>query len=620
MKRIYINTILACSFVACALTACTDVWDEHYQTDSTLSGDDNLWELISSNPELTEFAALLEATGYDTLLSMNRSYTVWAPTQMPEEVNMASLESASDSLLGVYRKEIVENHIANFSHVAGGIRDKEDKKNYKKVEMLNKKSYDFVGSTNGSYKFAGNGLRSTNVVAKNGVLHVLEGYTTFASNIWEQLAKEKRVNKLFAFLNKDYKREFNPAASTPGPIVDGKPTYLDSVFTESCRWFYELGQINKEDSSYTMYALTDRAWDELVEKTKAYYVYQPGLMTLSEYGNLSSEALTDSLAKEFSCRNLIFSNTINKRFFEGATDTLKSNYPSYPRQLFIGNEADSLRNGTVYEYESLSNGSLYVVDAVNYNPFTCWFDTLRVEGENLWYQTSEAVEVALKANASSKGIDKDSIIYDQISRGAVGVFTPKELHDLPVLSFYVDDVLSSYYRVSIVVLPPHIINPADTAFIKPNKFDAVLHFADGTNSGSLVQRGFNDREAHPSLQMVEYKDPKGNIKYIDTAFVSNVNKIDTIVLADCIRIPYSEYRLKGLTGKDRMTRLELKTTIRISSAESSADAVLAQYDNVGNKFYPNNHYLKPGQPKWKYDTSYRIDQVIFEPIEAPQGE
>ena len=613
MKRIYINTILACSFVACALTACTDVWDEHYQTDSTLSGDDNLWELISSNPELTEFAALLEATGYDTLLSMNRSYTVWAPTQMPDDVNLASLESASDSLLGVYRKEIVENHIANYSHVAGGIRDKEDMKNYKKVEMLIKKSYDFVGSTNGSYKFAGNGLRSTNVVAKNGVLHVLDGYTTFASNIWEQLAKEKRVNKLFSFLNKDYKRDFNPAASTPGPIVDGKPTYLDSVFTESCRWFYELGQINKEDSSYTMYALTDKAWDELVEKTKAYYVYQPGLTTLSDYGNLSSEALTDSLAKEFSCRNLVFSNTVNKRYFEGATDTLKSNYPSYPRQLFIGNEADSLSHGSVHEYESLSNGSLYVVDAVNYNPFTCWFDTLRVEGENLWYQTSEAVDVALNAYASSKGIDKDSIIYDQISRGAVGVFTPKELHDLPVLSFYVDDVLSSYYRVSVVILPPHIINPADTAFIKPNKFDARLYFADGTNSGSLALRGLENRKAHPSVQEIEYKKPNGDVESVDIAFVSDVNKIDTIVLADCIRIPYSEYRLKSLTGNVRKTRLELTTTIKASTSNLAGPPAL-RYDNIGNKFDAT------GQPKWKYDNSYRIDQVIFEPIEAPQGE
>jgi uncharacterized surface protein with fasciclin (FAS1) repeats len=510
---------------------------------------------------------------------------------MPGYYDMNML--GNDSALSMYRKEIVENHIADFSHVAGGIRDKEDKKNYSKIKMLNGKAYDFIGSKSGSYLFADNSLRFSNVVAKNGVLHILDGYTTFASNIWEQLAKEKSVNKLFTFLNKDYKREFNPAASTPGPIVDGKPTYLDSVFTESCRWFYELGQINKEDSSYTMYALTDRAWDELIEKTKAYYVYQPGLTTLDEYGNLSSEDLTDSLAKEFSCRNLVFSNTINKRFFEGVTDTLKSNYPSYPRQLFIGNEADSLSHGSVYEYKSLSNGSLYVVDAVNYNPFTCWHDTIRVEGESLWYQTSEVIDVAKNAIASSKGIDKDSVLYDQVSKGALGVFTPKEEKGTPILTFYLDDVLSGYYRVSIVVLPPQIVNPADTLFIKPNKFNAYLHYADGTNSHKLGV--VEDTNPDPSVVDGKAQD-----------FISDETRIDTIVLAECIKVPYTEYRLKSMTGKTRTTRLELTTEITFGNS--------ARYDNRGDKFDAN------GQTKWKYDNSYRIDQVIFEPIEAPQGE
>jgi hypothetical protein len=144
-----------------------------------------------------------------------------------------------------------------------------------------------------------------------------------------------------------------------------------------------------------------------------------------------------------------------------------------------------------------------------------------------------------------------------------------------------------------VVLPPQIVNPADTLFIKPNKFNAYLHYADGTNSHKLG--------------VVEDTNPDPSVvdgKALD--FISDETRIDTIVLAECIKVPYTEYRLKSMTGKTRTTRLELTTEITFGNS--------ARYDNRGDKFDAN------GQTKWKYDNSYRIDQVIFEPIEAPQGE
>lgn len=592
MKRIGINIILACSFVACALTACTDAWDEHYQTDSVLSGDENLWELISSKPELEQFAALLQATGYDSLLTKNRSYTVWAPTQMPGDFDITLLDN--DSALKVYRKEIVENHIADFNHVAGGLRDKEDKKTYSKIEMLNGKAYDFTGPANGGYLFADNKLMSSNEVAKNGVLHVLDGCVSFAANIWEQLAREsKLIGKLYAFLEKDYKREFNPYGSTPGPIVDGQPTYLDSAFTESCRWFYEIGQLNREDSSYTMYALTDKAWDELVEMTKSYFVYDPKMKVLSEFGSISPEQLSDSLVREFACKNLVFSNTVNKKYYQGEKDSLIST----TRQLFPGDTARALADGCL-KTVNLSNGTLHIIDQVNYKPYTWGFDTIRFEGESLAGNWSEQEIVVNNANAKWTGIDKDSIVndivvYDHVSRGAVGVITPKEEKDKPTLNFYIDNILSGYYKVSIVLLPPNIVNSADNGFIKPNKFNAVLYYADGTNSGFLGVK--KDTDPNPSV-----------VKGTTQAFISDETKIDTIVLTECIKIPYCEYRVKNFSGKTRLTRLELTTEITFGAYNGSA----ARFDNRGDK----------NQGRWKYDNSYRIDQLIFEPIEAPEGE
>ena len=179
---------------------------------------------------MDDFEELLRATGYDEVLQQERSYTVWAPSSLSDLLDVSSLSTASDSLLAVYRKEIVENHIANYSQVAGGIRDKEDKKNYKRVKVLNGKSYHFEGSVSNAYSFAGQQLRSSNVVATNGVLHKLDKGVLFSANIWEQMAKEPSISTLYRFLNSKTDTIFDVSASTPGSIIDGQQHYLDSVF------------------------------------------------------------------------------------------------------------------------------------------------------------------------------------------------------------------------------------------------------------------------------------------------------------------------------------------------------------------------------------------------------
>ena len=609
----YKKAILACG-LAISLAACTDVWEEHYQPDTVLTGDKNLWELISDESDLSNFAALLSATRtttkeggirYDSLLMMSRSYTVWAPTNanMPKHIDYLSLNNAPSDSLEKYRKEIVENHIANYAHVAGGIRDREDRKNYKMVEMLNGKSYHFEGEPGVGYMFADGSLVAPNEVAKNGVLHKLDGRAIYLPNIWEKLGSLSSISSLYAFLEKDYKIEFNEAASIPGPIVGYQLTFLDSAFTESCRWFYEIGQLDREDSLYTMYALTNKAWDEMFEMTKSYFEFPAGKVTLPEKGSQTAAVARDSIAREMICRNLVFSNTINKKFFEGTKDSLFSNH--YSRQMFVGNEAHALKDGTIETY-SLSNGTLHVVDQVNYNPFTCWHDTIRIEGESV---SSNDVK---DAGASGRYIDRDSLLYKYVSNGAIGIFKPTGANKKPTLSLYLGDVLSAYYKVSIVLLPPHIVDPSDTTFIKPNKFDARLWFPDGSsNSGSLAKKGWG---TNPSVK--EIRRSETNQLYWDTAFVSDPTKIDTIVLAECIKIPYCECQRQLFQSFDRTAKLEITTSIEYSRKYGYGDA-LFDVDSVEIKgeVLPEYTFVE-----WNFDNNYRIDQIILEPVAAPSNE
>lgn len=575
MKRKYINNILACCAVAWGFSACTDVWDEHYQANKPIEGqtanaDNNLWELISNDGELSEFAALLRATGYDTLLTKNRTYTVWAPADGSGFIDTALLVNAKKNELEVYKKEIIENHIAHFIHSAGGVRDKEDKKNYEKVEMINLKKYDFEGAPSKDYTFAGQSLKASNIVAKNGMLHKLDKSVDFAANIWEQLAKVSEVSMLWEFLEKDFKKEFDETQSVQGPIKDGQVTWLDSIFREDCRWFREIGWLDREDSSYTMYAMTNEAWNKMYEMTMPYFVYPEGMKTLPAKGELNAEEAADSIVKELMVRNLVFSNTINKKYFDGKSDTLRSTRG----QIFDFDEARALSdasiNGFVTEF-TLSNGTLNIVDQINYNPFTCWHDTLRVEGESLSDADEERLGFA-KVNKSIESIHRDSLLYDSISGHALGIYKAHAGLTNPEFNFYVNNVLSAWYRIKIVLLPPQIVDPSDTLFIKPNKFEARLY-----RGGTIIQR-------------------------LGDVWTNNVEKIDTIVLAEAIHIPVCEYDLKNLSGETPGLRLNILSCME---------------PGTGNR-NKKDFYSTKNEANWKYDNDYRIDQVIFEPIEAPE--
>lgn len=578
MKRKYINSILVCCTLAWAFSACTDAWDDHYQANKPIDGqeataDMTLWELIDSDPELDEFAELLEATGYDSLLRMNRSYTVWAPVNGSGFVDLTALENANKEELADYKTRIVENHIANFIHSASGIRDKEDKKNYEMVEMLNLKRYDFEGKEAGSYTFDGKELGEANILAKNGVLHKVKGgYVGFVANIWEQLAAEQDVRKLWNFLEKDYRMIFDEENSVQGPVEDGQVTWLESVFKEECRWFDEIGRLNLEDSSYTMYALTDRAWDEMYEMTKPYFQYPQGMQTLPAKGGFNREEAIDSIVYNLMCRNLVFSNTVNEDFFEGKCDTLRST----SSQIFENDEAKRLADPSMNGERksiSLSNGTLHIVDQVNYNPFTLWHDTLSVEGESL----SEDDKRFSHANKESVEIHnhRDSLLYDSISGHRVGVYTAHD-KEQPTLNFYVNNILSAYYKIKIVLVPRKLLNPSDTLMTRPNKFKAELC------QGNVV-----------SVTLLN--------DTTDIFIPKHPDRIDTITLAEAVYVPECEYDLKALSGLTPDFNLRIRSNIMMGFG------TFDKAEGFGKKTDAN----------WKYDPDFRIDQVIFEPVEDP---
>lgn len=546
MKRKNIISTLACSIAALAFTACADVWEEHYQPNPELNATETLWDLIEDDPELSEFKAYLKATGYDTLLRKNRFYTVWAPVNGAEYFKNHSAEDKQ--MVSEYRKELVENHIADYSHVAGGKLAEDNL-----VKMLNGKYISFENAS-GNCTFKGVKLSpESNKTAKNGILHKIEGYADFTANIWEQLAKEESLDSLYSFLFKDYKREPNWGASVQGPMVDGQIVYLDTAWTVTCPWFNSLGQLNREDSSYTMFALTNNAWNEMYETAKTYFTYSAGYK--------DGDSLQDALVKELMCRNLVFSDKVNKKYENGNSqipyDTLVSNYNlafTYEPLVFAGEEVKALYNGA--RTLALSNGTLNIVDQVNYDPLKCWHDTIRSEAENLLGGISDELDEYKNCEKVFKWIDKDSVkLYNSVSGGALAVFDGKT--ENPSLRVKINNVLSACYRVKLVVLPPQIINSYDTLYIKPNKFTATLTCGNAEVANASQDIVLGRKDSCVTYQGTVYSDPTR----IDTIELVPLDENMKPTGVDYVEIPVCEYNVESKLNGTLQTKLNIVSTL-----------------------------------------------------------
>src|SRR5574344_1740667 len=129
IKHIFVAGILCCG-IAAALTACTDTWDEHYDG---LGGENvhegSLWKAIKSDPDLSNFAKVIEGCDYDRALGGSQVFTVFAPTNSQlsseeadrlvaefKEQDAARVPEEDNTVL----KEFIQNHMALYNYSVSG--------------------------------------------------------------------------------------------------------------------------------------------------------------------------------------------------------------------------------------------------------------------------------------------------------------------------------------------------------------------------------------------------------------------------------------------------------------------------------------------------------------------
>lgn len=362
-----------------ALVGCTDEWDNHYAEDQSTKG--TLWEAIQEKSELSNFARVIEATGYADRLESSQMFTVFAPVNDDQNFNTAE----ADRLIAEYNEE-----------KAKGVREEDNKvvnqfvQNH--IAMSNRSvsslTSDSITLMNGKYEtltalhFGGSRILSSNQYVTNGVLFTIEKAEEYFPNVFEYIGQNGQTNKLYEFLNHYSVYEFDPDKSVAGDIVDGKIVYLDSVFHLTNSILREYGHINREDSNYMALVPTDRVWNQLYDEYVNYFNYNELTPKRdSMVHTYTNRAIADGTIFNLNTQAAYLNDSARSTKYED----LYSGVFSYaePRYYIYRNPYEGAFAGA--EKTVCSNGNVLIQDQWNIDKLETFCQQIKIEAENNRY-------------------------------------------------------------------------------------------------------------------------------------------------------------------------------------------------------------------------------------------
>ena len=472
-----------------AATSCSDFSDYNDTPVSDVQqAERTLWENISQNDQLSDFATLVKKAGFDDELSQPHYYTVWAP--LNGTYDASSLMSA-DSATVLY--QFVKSHIAEYNHSVSGLVDE-------RIHALNRKSFAFEGD--GQYTYAGQTLRQLNLPNSNGIMHLLDGAARFYPNLYEYLFSCEGIDSVATFFKRYETSVLDTKNSVLGPTINGKQTYIDSVMITSNSLLNRIkAKLDKEDSTYTMLVPTNEAWLAHYDKiSKCYnYINTTVAQNIDEATSTSSAPTAsvtvdaaytkDSLTRLHLVSDLVYNNNnyYNNWLIDDTVepyDTLYSTtygYMTNPQEIM----------SRVIDRETMSNGTFCLVDSLAFRPWESWCYSLGQSPLNsrTWTGSNTIVYIDNTLFDAIKYVPKNPA---QKQLGYLWV-TPLSNYGKPQLDVKLRNVLSTTYNIYIVLAPGQDVGEdADgNKFLKPNMLDFTLSYCDA--KGKLATQKLNQK-------------------------------------------------------------------------------------------------------------------------------
>lgn len=493
-----------------SFVSCNDIWDSHYYNNTIQNKSSlNLYAYMKTQPELSTFCQMIKIAGFDSILTKPQTYTVWAPVNTAlQNINLADTLTVT---------ELVKNHISRFSYPTSGITSKT-------IYMLDKKFVSFKRTDSG-FVFGGKSLiqAKSNVAAANGILHFIDGYVPYLTNIWEFIGTAPGLDSLRAYLYAQSVYQFDPKASVEiGTNAHGQSIY-DSIITFSNPVLSKIGYLHVEDSVYTALLPDNKAW------TQAYNLIKSNYKTLGAGG-----AITQRLNTQWAIvKNLVFRNQItNTANLDSLTSTTGSVFhqPSY---LFDGTSQSQL-----------SNGIVYVTDSLRFKAEDSYQQKIQVEAENSDYGRS-----SLYANLyvrSSLG----SSFENQVSQKKYLVVEPTTVSSVQqnYAAFPIPNTLSGKYRVYCVFVPSSIVSSTDARQYKVKFYFSYLNAAGKQITDGAIS-ATNSIVTTPGA--------------IPAIFTTNASQITKMFVTE-ITFPYCNLYDDNATSASITTRLRVENASKIT--------------------------------------------------------
>lgn len=528
--------------------------DDHFDIDPMTLNQKTLWENISTDPSLSDFAGILdnayvsksegEATSvkYSELLDHDQRFTIWAPkngTFNAEEY----MEMLTKDPYKV-EKELIQNHMARFDQILKGTDSIQ-------LDLYNSKStiFDKAGATIG-----GKNISTPNIGCSNGVLHILNGTINYMPNIYEYISRKPEYDSINSFIKSYEKLEFDEYSSTQGPTVNGNITWVDSVTNIYNEYIYSMNAfINREDSMYAMVIPTNKAWEQALKRTTNYFHYIPNysqtFTTVDDEGNSNSTTQTkqftaaelDSITKLYSknaiCENLVFNARYQDKPFNVNNPANCDSLESTAGNVFMQPQVEAIFNGT--KPETLSNGYIYEVDTFAYEPQDSWAQDIKIEAEQGYY-VENAFRCSLAPTTYTVEVG-DSLVKTSIVRAIQSSSSVN-----PEITFKLPNTLSCKYDI-------YVLMAYNTDANMPTKFKASLSYFEGKKA----------TQSSTNLKPIEgdiHADKSNTFSNIEPDY-AGYQIVDSILIAKDFSFPVCCY------GLDFYPTLKLAT--QVSSKEIS---------------------------------------------------
>ena len=563
MKSIYQNTVKAGLLGAAVLLGFTACTDDHFDIQpSTVSGSNTIWQNVEANADLDSVAMILRRCKvmksqtdksakqtYAELLATSQQLTAWLPKngtfnakQYLDELDSAAVLRAKDEMAGTRAEydvanRFARNHIARFNY--------ESNMGEQRIALMNSKIVNYnagEGTFNGVKLDAAN----ANILSSNGMLHVLDGESQFAYNIFERLQVDSRFAKIYGDIDKYNVYTFSASSSTQGSMNhNGSMEYVDSVWsrTNSLISDARLNDLTDEDSLFVSVIPTDAAYEAARQKLQGLFKYAKSYNyawdeSKRDWTNKGTNALkfnTDSLTT-YNVTDRILSassfsvgynsegpvTTSNPQAFLNhvlTADSLNTNVGLVIYNKDKGNVNPIFDGQTADDAIKASNGYIFAVDNYNYDPSYSFIQKININGRNTAQVTGSTSEQAQYVTLDNENQNAE-VNVDALGVDNFYYYFPVSGNSQLNIDFKLNRVISTKYNISIVLLPNRVnINNIRTE-----------------DDGTII-------EEKPVFD-VQIRDDKGSVigKAVKNVSVDQ-DKVEKKVLWEAFEFPYAYYGL-----------------------------------------------------------------------------